>query len=76
MAQMIINKQCPESLWDKYTQRNEISRYNTWNNRNLDIPKFKFEITKKGFHLFGLKAWNEIPIEKGKPPHSISLKET
>ena len=40
MTHKIINKQCPESLWDKYTQRNEISRYNTRNNRDLDIPKY------------------------------------
>ena len=82
MTYKIINKQCPESLWDKCTQRNKISRYNTRNNRDLDIPKFKLECTKRGFHLSGLKAWNEIPIEtretpfchphphsvKGKPP--------
>ena len=59
MAHEIIDKQCPESLWGKYTQRNEISRYyNTRCNRNLDIQKFKLECTKKGFHLTGLKAWN------------------
>ena len=74
MTHKIINKQCPESLWDKYTQRNEISRYNTRNNRDLDIPKFKLECTKRGFHLSGLKAWNEIPIEIRETPSLCQFK--
>ena len=63
MTHKIVNKQCPESLWNKYRQRNEISKYNTRNNRNLDIPKLKLECTKKGFHFSGLKTWNEIPVD-------------
>ena len=43
MAQKIVNKQCPESLWNKYAQRSELSRCNKRNNRNLDIPSFNLE---------------------------------
>ena len=74
MAHKIVNQQCPESLWNKYTQWNEISRYNTRNNRNLDIPKFKLECTKKGFHLSGLKVWDEIPIEIRETPSLYQFK--
>ena len=74
MAHEIVNQQCPESLWNKYTQRNEISRYNTINNRNNDIPKLKLECKKKGFHLSGLKAWNEIPIEIRETPSLYQFK--
>ena len=63
MAQKKVHEQSLESLWNKYTQRNEMSRYNTRSNRNLDIPKIKLECTKKGFHLSGMKDWNEIPID-------------
>ena len=63
MTHKIVNKQCPESLWNKYNQRIEISSYTTGNNRNLNIQKFK-----------ALKPWNEIPIELRKIPSLYQFK--
>ena len=59
----INNQLCPESLWNKFRQRYEISNYNTRNCRNLEIPKTNLEKTKKGFHYTGLQVWNSIPNE-------------
>ena len=61
MTHKIVDKQCPEILWNKYKQRIEISSYNTRNNRNLDIPKFKLESTKKDSTSLGLKLGTKYP---------------
>ena len=37
MTHKIVNKQCPESLWNKYNQRIEISSCSTRSNRNLEL---------------------------------------
>ena len=50
MVYKIVNKQCPESLWNMFQQRCSISNYNTRNYRDLHIPKLNLELTKKGFH--------------------------
>ena len=60
MVYKIVNKQCPESLWNMFQQRCSISHYNTRNYRDLHIPKLNLEITKKRFHYWGIKAWNDI----------------
>ena len=57
-----FNRQCPESLWDKYHQRTQLSNHITRNCRDLQIPRNNLEYVKKGFHYSALKAWNEIPI--------------
>ena len=62
MVYKILNKQCPESLWNMFQQRYSISNYNTRNYRDLHIPKLNLELTKKGFHYSGIKAWNDIPV--------------
>ena len=62
MVYKILNKQCPESLWNMFQQRCSISNYNTRNYRDLHIPKLNLELTKKGFHYSGIKAWNDIPV--------------
>ena len=62
MVYKIVNKQCPESLWNMFQQRCTISNYNTRNYRDLHIPKLNLELTKKGFHYLGIKAWNDIPV--------------
>ena len=62
MVYKIANKQCPESLWNMFQQRCSISNYNTRNYRDLHIPKLNLELTKKGFHYSGIKAWNDIPV--------------
>ena len=62
MTYKIINRQCPESLWDKYHHRTQHSHYRTRNCRDLQIPRNNLEYVKKGFHYSALKAWNDIPI--------------
>ena len=49
MVYKIVNKQCPESLWNMFQQRCSISNYNTRNYRDLHIPKLNLELTKKDF---------------------------
>ena len=62
MVYKIVNKQCPESLWNMFQQRCSISNYNTRNYRDLHIPRLNLESTKKGFYYSGIKAWNDIPV--------------
>ena len=62
MTYKIINRQCSESLWDKYHQRTQLSNHITRNCRDLQIPRNNLEYVKKGFHYSALKAWNDIPI--------------
>ena len=63
MVYKVVNKLCPESLWDMYEQRCNLSSYNTRNNRDLPIPKVNLEHKKKGFRYSGIKIWNDIPLE-------------
>ena len=63
MVYKVVNKLCPESLWDMYEQRCNLSSYNTRNNRDLHIPKVNLEHRKKGFRYSGIKIWNDIPLE-------------
>ena len=39
MTYKIVNRQCPESLWDKYHHRTQLSSYKTRNCKDLQIPK-------------------------------------
>ena len=45
-----------------FEQRCSISNYNMRNFRDLHIPKLNVELTKKGFHYSGIKAWNDILV--------------
>ena len=62
MTYKIVNRHCPESLWDKYHHRTQHSSYRTRNCGDLQIPKNNIEYIKKGFHYSALKTWNNIPI--------------
>ena len=62
MVYKIVNKQCPESLWNMFQQRCSISHHITRIYGDLDVPKLNLELTKKGFHYSGIKAWNDIPV--------------
>ena len=63
MTYKIINKQCPESFWDKYHQRTQLSNRITRNCSDFQIPRNNLEYVKKGFHYSTLKAWNDIRID-------------
>ena len=58
----IMNRMCPESLWDKFPQISLHSNYNTRNCKDIQIPRYNLEYVKKGFHYSALTAWNSIPI--------------
>ena len=75
MVYKILNKQCPESLWNMFQQRCSISNYDMRNYRDLHIPKLNLEVTKKGLHYSGIKAWNDIPVNLRELP-SLRLFKT
>ena len=62
MTYKIMNRMCPESLWDKFPQISLHSNYNTRNCKDIQIPRYNLEYVKKGFHYSALTAWNSIPI--------------
>ena len=65
MVYKILDKLCPESLWDMYQQRCDLSNYRTRKNRDLHVPEVIIERSKKGFYYSGIKIWNEIPVKIG-----------
>ena len=57
----IINKICPESLHDKFAERSSISKYDTRNKTDLQIPRLNLDFSRKSFNYTGLKTWNSVP---------------
>ena len=57
----IINKMCPESLHDKFAERSSISKYDTRNKTDLQIPRQNLDFSRTSFNYTGLKTWNSIP---------------
>ena len=41
MTYKIVNRQCPESLWDKYHNRTQHSNYRTGNCRDLKVSRIR-----------------------------------
>ena len=62
MTYKIMNKTCPESLWDKCLLISLHSNYRTRNCKDIQIPRYNLEYVKKGFHYSALTVWNSIPI--------------
>ena len=56
MTYKIMNRLCPESLWDKYQQRLFHSIYNTRQCEDLQIPRYRTEFAKEAsiMHLSNL----------------------
>ena len=63
MTYKIMNRLCPESLWDKFQLRSFHSTYNTRDCKDLQIPRYRTEFAKKGFHYAALTLWNDTPAE-------------
>ena len=63
MIYKILNGLCPESLNGKLITRSQISKYQTRNQQDLDIPRLNLEFSKTSFFYTGAKAWNEIPLQ-------------
>ena len=61
MTYKIVNRLCPENLFDKYLPRSYFSSYNTRNSQDLQISRSRTEFFKKSFHYASLKVWNETP---------------
>ena len=61
MTYKIVNRLCPENLFDKYLPRSCFSSYNTRNSQDLQIPRCRTEFFKKSFHYASLKVWNDTP---------------
>ena len=59
----IINKICFESLHDKITERSSISKDETRNKTDLQIPGLNLDLSKKSFNYTGLKTWNSISTQ-------------
>ena len=57
----IINKICPESLHDNFAERSTISKYDTRNKTDFQIPRLNLDLSRKSFNYTGLKNWNSIP---------------
>ena len=51
----------PESLHDKFAERSSISKYDTRNKTDLQIPRLNLDFSRKIFNYTGLKTWNSIP---------------
>ena len=61
IAHKILKNRCPESLKGKFTRRTQISKYKTCRLNDLQTPKPRLELSKKGFSYVGAKVWNDIP---------------
>ena len=72
----ILNRLCPENLWNKFQRRFHYSNYNTRFCENLQIPKYNLEYSKKRFSYTALKAWNEIPMNIRELPTLYQYKKT
>ena len=59
----IVNRLCPESLWDKYHPRSFHSTYNTRHCKDLQIPRYRTEFAKKAF-ITQLSHYGMIPQPK------------
>ena len=57
----MINKICPKSLHNKFAERSTISKYDTRNKTDLQIPRLNLDFSRKSFTYTGLKTWNSIP---------------
>ena len=70
-----MNKLCPEKVFNKFLPRSSVSKYNTRHYRDLQIPRYRTEFPKKGFHYSALKAWNDLPAKLRELPTQNSFKK-
>ena len=62
MIYKIINKLCPENLWNKFQKIYQYTKYDAKFSKNLQILKHNLEYSMKRFSCTVRKVWNEIPI--------------
>ena len=75
MAYKIMKKLCLEKFFNKFLPRSSVSKYNTRHCQDLQIPRYRTEFAKKGFHYSALKAWNDRPTELHLLPTKSSFKK-
>ena len=75
MTCKIMNKLCPEKFFNKFLPKSSVSKYNTRHCRDLQIPRYRTEFAKKGFHYSALKAWNDLPAKLRELPTQNSFKK-
>ena len=63
-----MNKLCPESLFDKYRPKSFHSTNNTRKCEDHQIPRYRTEFAKRGFHYAVLKSLNDTPAYSHKLP--------
>ena len=61
MTYKMMNKICPESLWDRNKTRNMYSSYRTRNCTDIQLPRYNLEYSKKKLSLFGSKSLERNP---------------
>ena len=76
MIYKIMNRLCPENPWDKYQLRSFHSTYNMRHCKDLQIPRYKTQFAKKGFHYSALKCWNDTLAENSSTTYIRSLQAT
>ena len=52
----MINNICPKSLHNKFAERSTISKYDTRNKTDLQIPRLNLDFSRKSFTYTGLKT--------------------
>ena len=62
MTYKIVNRLCPENLFDKYLPRSYFSLYKTRNSKDLQIPRSSTEFFKTSSHYASLKVWNKTSL--------------
>ena len=60
---VLIPDSIPRQLFSKYLLRSSALKCNTRHCRDLQIPRYRTEFAKKGFHYSALKACNDTPAE-------------
>ena len=75
MTYKIMNKLCLEKFFNKFLPRSSVSKYNSRHCRELQIPRCRTEIAKKGFDYSALMAWSDIPVELHELPTQNSFKQ-
>ena len=61
MVHRILNEQYSEVLKHKFTKNPHVSNYEARGVNDLQVPRFRLEITRKSFSYNGAKVWDDIP---------------
>ena len=75
MTYKIMNKLCPEKFFNEFLPRSSVLKCNTWHCRDLQLPRFRTELAKKGFHYSDLKAWDDLPAKLRELPTQNSFRK-